>query len=56
VWRGQEEYNIRLMGLAEMFEQDGVLAEEIGKIPYVDPVSYIAAFASEGVSSDTARA
>jgi len=44
------------MGLAEIFEQDGVLTEEVGKISYVDPVLYLAAFGSEGHSSDAAKA
>jgi len=48
--------DIHLMGLAEIFEQDGVLTEEVGKISYVDPVSYLAAFGSEGHSSDAAKA
>jgi hypothetical protein len=51
-----EEYSIRLMGLAEMFEQDGVLTEEMGKIPYVNPITYVAAFGCEGQSSEEAKA
>jgi hypothetical protein len=45
-----------MMGLVEIFEQDGVLAGEAGKVPYVDPVTYRAAFWSEGLSSDAAKA
>jgi hypothetical protein len=48
--------DVGLMGLVEIFEQDGVLTEELGKIPHVDPVTYTAAFGSEGQSSDAAKA
>jgi hypothetical protein len=51
-----EEQGTGLMGLVEIFEQDGVLTEELGKVPHVDPVTYTAAFGSEGRSSDAAKA